>query len=91
MVRMAEWSKALRSGRSLQLYAWFRIPLLTKYFRKYMKGNMAVVAFLDNKTKIRHFIFKINDFTTWSGWQSGLRRFVKVAVYNCRRGFESRF
>ena len=31
-VRMAEWSKALRSGRSPLLWAWVRIPLLTKYF-----------------------------------------------------------
>ena len=29
-VRMAERSKALRSGRSLLLQAWVRIPLLTK-------------------------------------------------------------
>ena len=29
-VRMAERSKALRSGRSLVLQAWVRIPLLTK-------------------------------------------------------------
>ena len=56
MVRMAGWSKALRSGRILQLYAWVRIPLLTKYFRKYIIGNMAVAAFLDNKIKIRHSI-----------------------------------
>jgi hypothetical protein len=27
---MAEWSKALRSGRSPLLRAWVRIPLLTK-------------------------------------------------------------
>ena len=26
---MAEWSKALRSGRSPLLWAWVRIPLLT--------------------------------------------------------------
>ena len=32
-VRMAEWSKALRSGRSPLLWAWVRIPLLTKPFR----------------------------------------------------------
>ena len=31
-VRMAERSKALRSGRSLVLQAWVRIPLLTKCF-----------------------------------------------------------
>ena len=29
---MAEWSKALRSGRSPILWAWVRIPLLTKSF-----------------------------------------------------------
>ena len=32
IVRMAEWSKALRSGRSPLLWAWVRIPLLTKSF-----------------------------------------------------------
>ena len=26
-----------------------------------------------------------------SGWPSGLRRCVQVAVYSCRRGFESHF
>ena len=31
-VRMAERSKALRSGRSLVLQAWVRIPLLTNHF-----------------------------------------------------------
>ena len=31
-VSMAEWSKALRSGRSLVLQAWVRIPLLTNTF-----------------------------------------------------------
>ena len=30
-VRMAERSKALRSGRSLILQAWVRIPLLTHF------------------------------------------------------------
>ena len=89
---MAEWSKALRSASSLQLEAWVRIPLQTKYFRKYIIGNMAVVAFLDNKIKIRHSICKDKyEFTTWSGSPNGLRRCVQVAVYNCRRGFESRF
>jgi hypothetical protein len=33
-VRMAEWSKALRSGRSPLLWAWVQIPLLTKTFIK---------------------------------------------------------
>jgi hypothetical protein len=28
---MAEWSKALRSGRSPLLWAWVRIPLLTNF------------------------------------------------------------
>ena len=31
-VRMAERSKALRSGRSPLLWAWVRIPLLTKFY-----------------------------------------------------------
>ena len=58
MVRMAEWSKALGSVRIVQLYALVRIPLLTKYFRNYIIGNMAVVAFLANKIEIRHSICK---------------------------------
>ena len=29
--------------------------------------------------------------SVWSGWPSGLRRCVQVAVYSCRRGFESHF
>ena len=75
MVRMAEWSKALCSGRSLQLYAWVRIPLLTKYFRNYIIGNMPVVTFLDNKIKIRHSISKDKyEFATLSGSPSGPRR-----------------
>ena len=32
IVRMAERSKALRSGRSPLLWAWVRIPLLTTSF-----------------------------------------------------------
>ena len=34
-VRMAERSKALRSGRSPLLWAWVRIPLLTITFYRY--------------------------------------------------------
>ena len=33
---MAEWSKALRSGRSPLLRAWVRIPLLTKYLFRHL-------------------------------------------------------
>ena len=36
-VRMAEWSKALRSGRSPLLRAWVRIPLLTKIYFYFLK------------------------------------------------------
>ena len=36
-VRMAERSKALRSGRSPLLWAWVRIPLLTTIFFEYKK------------------------------------------------------
>ncbi len=42
-VRMAERSKALRSGRSLVLQAWVRIPLLTnKFFDRFLKVELAV-------------------------------------------------
>ena len=38
-VRMAERSKALRSGRSPLLWAWVRIPLLTKLFGRFTFGR----------------------------------------------------
>ena len=37
LVRMAERSKALRSGRSPLLWAWVRIPLLTKIYFYFLK------------------------------------------------------
>ena len=92
MVKMAEWSKALISRSQSTAVGVGSIPLLNKYFWKYTKGNMAVVAFLDNKIKIRHSICKNKyGLLTWSRWPSGLIRCVQIAVYNCRRGFESRF
>ena len=36
-VRMAEWSKALRSGRSPLLWARVRIPLLTETFHSSLR------------------------------------------------------
>ena len=50
---MAEWSKALRSGRSPLLWAWVRIPLLTKLFclcpaNKYRVVNIVDLITLDN-------------------------------------------
>ena len=44
-VRMAEWSKALRSGRSPLLRAWVRIPLLTIYF----PVNLILIRHILNK------------------------------------------
>ena len=34
---------------------------------------------------------RLNKCHGWSGWPSGLRRCVQVAVCSCRRGFESHF
>lgn len=36
-------------------------------------------------------MFLFSHFHNKSGWPSGLRRCVKVAVYICRRGFKSHF
>ena len=45
-VRMAERSKALRSGRSPLLWAWVRIPLLTNIYFWFFKGsNLALVQY----------------------------------------------
>ena len=35
---MAEWSKALRSGRSPLLWAWVQIPLLTTLLTHFLKS-----------------------------------------------------
>ena len=43
VVRMAERSKALRSGRSPLLWAWVRIPLLTV---KILSGYILASKFL---------------------------------------------
>ena len=39
-VRMAERSKALRSGRSPLLWAWVRIPLLTNNFSPILQSKI---------------------------------------------------
>ena len=44
---MAEWSKALRSGRSPLLWAWVRIPLLTKVFFKKFSLTNSVFGFFN--------------------------------------------
>ena len=45
---MAEWSGAAFRSQSTIVGVGTNLAL-TKYFRKYIIGNMAVVAFLDNK------------------------------------------
>ena len=49
-VRMAERSKALRSGRSPLLWAWVRIPLLT---RNLLDGLVVPSNFLSSSTDSR--------------------------------------
>ena len=49
-VRMAERSKALRSGRSPLLWAWVRIPLLT---RNLLDGLVVPSNFLNSSTDSR--------------------------------------
>ena len=51
-VRMAEWSKALRSGRSPLLRAWVQIPLLTKIFYLFLS-----ISFIFLSETITFFIF----------------------------------
>ena len=46
IVRMAEWSKALRSGRSPLLWAWVRIPLLTNIFPRKSGGPSEPLLFI---------------------------------------------
>ena len=46
---MAEWSKALRSGRSPLLWAWVRIPLLTNVFPHKSGGAMVSPSFYHNQ------------------------------------------
>ena len=52
---MAERSKALRSGRSPVLWAWVRIPLLTKsiiYFSFYNDADARMTALKLNQLEI---------------------------------------
>ena len=55
-VRMAEWSKVLRSGRSPLLWAWVRIPLLTNIFPQNFFSLRAIIGhtfYLNDSTDSR--------------------------------------
>ena len=51
------------------------------------------MLFLETQLTRKEFFKEQNqiDESMLSGWPSGLRRCVQVAVYSCRRGFESHF
>ena len=53
-VRMAEWSKALRSGRSLLLQAWVRIPLLTVPFCHRARDELVSYQHLFLNSNVKH-------------------------------------
>ena len=57
---MAEWSKALRSGRSPLLWAWVRIPLLTNIFPLKKKNSKPLLT----------FVFTLTN-TLIAEWRSG--------------------
>ena len=61
-VRMAEWSKALRSGRSPLLRAWVRIPLLTShpFFLFFLFSRSGYIVFFSSATT--KFIYSMNNY-----------------------------
>ena len=59
-VRMAEWSKALRSGRSPLLWAWVRIPLLTKVFLRMFFLRKSIFGFINPVERPTQIFFLVD-------------------------------
>ena len=83
---MAERSKALRSGRSLVLQAWVRIPLLTITFR------ILFFAFFFNLPEVvlpslQHFVSMLSCFVPSRDMLSSTSRSRRgrPAFFPCRR------
>ena len=79
---VAEWSKALVLGTSHFGGVGSNPTTIKRVFGEIRQK-------LDQK--FRHHDHKRFSEKRQSGWPSGLRRCVQVAVYLCRRGFESHF
>ena len=74
--------------------AKYQFPSPTKCYLFVTEENFCSARFHNNVVPVRIFIIekRISDNSLLlSGWPSGLRRCVQVAVYSCRRGFESHF
>ena len=79
---VAEWSKALVLGTSHFGGVGSNPTTIKRVFGEFgLKLNQ----------KNRHHDHERFSGSRQSGWPSGLRRCVQVAVYLCRRGFESHF
>ena len=77
--RMAEWSKALVLGTSHFGGVGSNPTTIKRVFGQFGTKNFVTMTTCDI------------SWSRQSGWPSGLRRCVQVAVYLCRRGFESHF
>ncbi len=53
------------------------------------KGIVGIKSVIQGGQRFKYSPGGVEDCL--SGWPSGLRRCVQVAVYSCRRGFESHF
>ena len=81
-------------SKDLKNRAKYQFPSPTKCYLFVTEENFCSARFHNNVVPVRIFIIekRISDYSLLlSGWPSGLRRCVQVAVYSCRRGFESHF
>ena len=81
-------------SKDLKNRAKYQFPSPTKSYLFVTEENFCSARFHNNVVPVRIFIIekRISDYSLLlSGWPSGLRRCVQVAVYSCRRGFESHF
>ena len=81
-------------SKDLKNRAKYQFPSPTKCYLFVTEENFCSARFHNNVVLVRIFIIekRISDYSLLlSGWPSGLRRCVQVAVYSCRRGFESHF
>ena len=61
---MAEWSKALRSGRSPLLRAWVQIPLLTNFFVWFSNLDLILLLNITISKCLKSFYYQNNVIKT---------------------------
>ena len=89
---MFDYTRQIKCDKTTKIYMWdVTVILYNQYKRTHQTCNRQMNAYLAPLFTTREISLVISPYCNMSGWPSGLRRCVQVAVYSCRRGFESHF